>query len=242
MLIADQLHFNVSWPREVFLNVDLIATEECFCFTLCRVHCFLHFCCRMHHFHSAATATECRFNCYWPTELGTEIGDLFCVGAKFRSSGNDRGSAAQCSLTARHFVTHFIDCFWWWSDEGNTHCGDCASEVGVLTEEAVARVHAISTAVCDGLQDGLGVEIALCCSLSAKSKCLVGETHMEGIAVEFGIHSDSGDTHFSGSTDDTDSDFAAVGDKDFLQHRCQYCLDGHPQCELIRELAYFCRT
>jgi hypothetical protein len=55
--------------------------------------------------------------------------------------------------------------------------------------------------------------------LTTKGICLVGQTHMEGIAIKLGIHRNSGDSHLSGSSDDTDGDFASIGDKDFLQHR-----------------------
>jgi hypothetical protein len=42
---------------------------------------------------------------------------------------------------------------------------------------------------------------------------------VKGIAIELGIDRHGGDSHLSGSSDNSDSDFAAVGDKDFLQHK-----------------------
>jgi hypothetical protein len=55
--------------------------------------------------------------------------------------------------------------------------------------------------------------------LTAKCICLIGQTHVKGIAIELGIDRNGGNSHLSGSSDYSDSDFAAVGDKDFLQHR-----------------------
>jgi hypothetical protein len=55
--------------------------------------------------------------------------------------------------------------------------------------------------------------------LATKCIRLIGQTHVKGIAVELGIDRNGGDSHLSGSSDYSDSDFAAIGDKDFLQHR-----------------------
>jgi hypothetical protein len=55
--------------------------------------------------------------------------------------------------------------------------------------------------------------------LAAKGIRLIGKTHMKGVAIEFGIDRNSGNSHLSGSSDNTDGNFAAIGDKDFLQHR-----------------------
>ena len=35
VLVANELYFNVAWPGEVALNVNLIASKETLCFALC---------------------------------------------------------------------------------------------------------------------------------------------------------------------------------------------------------------
>ena len=35
VLVAYKLYFNVTWPREVTLNINFIATKETLCFALC---------------------------------------------------------------------------------------------------------------------------------------------------------------------------------------------------------------
>ena len=166
MLVADQLHFNVAWPGEVALNIDLIATKEVFCFALCGLHRLLHICFGLHDLHAASATTEGSLNGNRPTEISTEVFDFLCRGAELCGARNDGCTAAQCCFTARDFVAHFVDCFWWWSDELNTHRSDGACEVGVLAEEAIARVNAIGAAVLNGLQDGLGIEVTLSCGLA----------------------------------------------------------------------------
>ena len=80
-------------------------------------------------------------------------------------------------------------------------------------------MNGIGATVLDCLQNGLCIEVALGCSLATKGVRLIGQTHVQGVAVELGIDRHSGDSHLSGSSDNTDGDFAAIGDKDFLQHR-----------------------
>ena len=139
----------------------------------------------MHDFHTATAATECSLDGNWPTEFFSEVGDFFCTGAELGGARNNRCTAAQCSLTARDLVAHFDDGSRRWSDECNTHVGDCLCEVGVLAEEAITRVHSICATVGDGLQNCFGVQVALGGSLASEGKCLVGKTHVEGIAIEF---------------------------------------------------------
>ena len=184
MLVTNKLHFNVARPREVALYVNFIATKEVACLALCGVHGVLYFGCRLHDFHSASTATEGCLNCNWPTEVVSEISDLFCTRHEFRCAGNNGRSTAQCCFAARDLVAHFVNGFWWWTDECNTHRRNCASEVCVLAEESVSGVNTVCTAVSDGLQDGLSVEVALGCGLATKCVCLVGETHMQCISIE----------------------------------------------------------
>ena len=56
--------------------------------------------------------------------------------------------------------------------------GDGPGEVGVLREEAVARVDAVGAALLDGVQDGLGVQVALGSRLATEGVGLVGHPHV----------------------------------------------------------------
>ena len=71
--------------------------------------------------------------------------------------------------------------------------GDGAGEVGVLREEAVAGVHAVGAALGDGVEDGLGVEVALGRGLPAERVRLVGQPDVEGVPIELGVHGDGAD-------------------------------------------------
>jgi hypothetical protein len=80
-------------------------------------------------------------------------------------------------------------------------------------------VYGVRAAVLDGFQNRFGIEVALGCCLAAKGIRLISETHVKGIAIKLGVDRNGGNSHLSGSSDNTDGNFAAIGDKDFLQHR-----------------------
>ena len=96
--------------------------------------------------------------------------------------------------------------------------GDGPGEVGVLREEPVAGVQAVGTGPGGDVEDLLGVEVALCRGLTAERVRLVGQAHVEGIAVEVGVDRDGGDAELPASADDPDGDLAPVGDHDLAEH------------------------
>ena len=82
-------------------------------------------------------------------------------------------------------------------------------------------MHTIGTAVVDRLEDGLGVQVALCCGLSAEGVGLVGEAHVQRVAIELAVHRDRLDAEIASRANDPDGDLPAVGDQDLGEHECQ---------------------
>ena len=94
-----------------------------------------------------------------------------------------------------------------------------AGEVGVLGEEAVARVHAVGARRAHRVEDRLGVEVALGRGLAAERVRLVGVAHVLGVAVELGVHGDGRDAELAARPHDADRDLASVRDQD-LREQC----------------------
>ena len=137
---------------------------------------------------------------------------------KLRGARHDGCATAQSGFARRNFVAHFYDCRRWWPDEGDTHVGDGLGKVGILGEKSVARVHGVGPALANHVQYGVSIEVALRSSFAAQGIGLVGQAHMQGVAVELGIDRNCGDAHFASRANDTDGDLTPIGNQDFLGH------------------------
>ena len=115
-------------------------------------------------------------------------------------------------------VAHDLDGLGRRSDEGHAALGDGAGEVGVLGEEAVAGVDPVGPALLDGVEDGLGVEVALGRRLAAERVGLVGHADVQGVAVEVGVDGHRADAQLATRPDHPDGDLAAVCNQDLLEH------------------------
>ena len=166
-----------------------------------------------------AAAAERGLDGHRPAELLTEGDDLGVGRQELDGAGNARHAGVLRRDATRHLVAHHVDGLGRGTDEHDAAVGDGAGEVGVLGEEAVAGVHAVGTAPLDHIEDGLGVEVALGGCLATQRIRLVGQPDVEGVAVELGVDRHGGDPELLAGTDDTDSDFAPVGDEDLLEHR-----------------------
>ena len=148
-------------PGEIFLHINLIATEERFGFTLSTVHRLLHGFGIVHNFHAATTATECSLDGNWVTGRCRELCDLLCSCDELCGARNDRATTAQRGASTRNLVSHFTNGITRRSDEGHTHVGDRIGEVGVLAEESVTRMNSVSATFANGIKNGFGVEVTL---------------------------------------------------------------------------------
>ena len=119
-------------------------------------------------------------------------------------------------------VAHDLDGLGRGPDEGHAPLGDGPGEVGVLGEEAVAGVDGVGPALLDGLEDRLGVEVALGRRLAPQGVGLVGQPDVERVPVELGVDGHGGHAHLPAGPDDPDGDLSPVGDENLLQHAAPF--------------------
>ncbi len=79
-------------------------------------------------------------------------------------------------------------------------------------------MHAVGAAALDGIEDLVGLQVAVGGGLTTQGVGLVGDADVQGVAVEIAVHGHGGDAHLLARTDDTDSDFATVGDENLCEH------------------------
>ena len=65
---------------------------------------------------------------------------------------------------------------------------------------------------------GIVVEVALGKTRAADAIRLVGKLHVQRVRIGRGIDGDGFDAHIAARANNTDRDFAAVGDEHFVEH------------------------
>ena len=116
-----------------------------------------------------------------------EVDHLVGRGQDSVRPGTPDTPAASAAMAGADLVAHHLDGLGGRADEGHPPVGDGPGEVGVLREEPVAGVDGVGAAALDGVQDGLGVQVALGGGLPAEGVGLVGQAHVQSIAVELGV-------------------------------------------------------
>ena len=128
----------------------------------------------MHDLHAAPAAAVGGLDGDGPADLVAELDDFFRVLQGLTSSGHAFDAGLRGGEATRDLVAHDLDGFGRGTDEGDAARRDRARELGVLREEAVARVHGVGAGACDDVKDRLGVEVALGGALAAERVGLVG--------------------------------------------------------------------
>ena len=119
----------------------------------------------------------------------------------------------------RDLVAHQPDVLGRRADEDDAVLLDDLGEVGVLRQEAVARMDGVGAGDLAGRQQGRDVEVALRRRRRADAHALVGEAHVHRVGVGGRVHRDGGDAQLPAGAQDAQRDLAAVGDQDLLEHR-----------------------
>ncbi len=104
-------------------------------------------------------------------------------------------------------------------DEDESRGVDRLGELGVLGQEAVARVDRVGAGDLGGGDDAGHHQVALTRRAGPDADVVVGEADVQRVAVGGGVHRHRLDAEFLAGTDDAKGDLAAVRDQDFLDHQ-----------------------
>ena len=130
----------------------------------------------------------------------------------------DRRERGYASLDHQRFgcelVTHGCNRMRGRTNPRHASVYDCRSEVCVLSQEAVARVHCVGTGGLSSGKDLGDVEIRLCWRASPKGDRLMCFAHKWSVGIAVGENRDGLDTHVMGTTEDSSSDFTPVSDQE----------------------------
>ena len=97
--------------------------------------------------------------------------------------------------------------------------GALTGEVNVFRQEAVAGMDGFGASLRDCGEDGFKGEIALGGGRRADEDGFVGFKDVERVGVGFGVDGDGGDAHAAEGALDASGYSAAIGDKNFFEHK-----------------------
>ena len=143
------------------------------------------------------------------------------VGDRAVGAGHDRNAEALGGALGLDLVAHDADMVAGRADEGDVVGGEDVGELGVLRQEAVARMHGVGAGDLAGGDDLVDVEIAVARRRRADADAFVGEPHMHGVGVGGRMHDHGLDAELLAGAQHPKGDLAAIGDEDFLEHRAR---------------------
>ena len=216
--VGEHLDLDVARVGEVSLHVDLVAAEVRECFALGGLDRGLHGVGILNHLHAAATTAIGGLDRHRVSVLVAEVENLLRVGDQFGRSGDAEHPYLLGCFSCRDLVAHDFDRGRWRTDERHADIGDRTSEVSVLGEESVAGMYRLGAALANDVQHGVGVEIRLGGRLASQGIGLIGESDVQRITVEFGVDGDRPHPEFLASPNNSNGDFAPVGDQNAGEH------------------------
>ena len=107
-------------------------------------------------------------------------------------------------------------------DERRARRRDRLGEIGVLRQEAVARVNRVRARLLDRVDNLVGAQVALARRRRPDRDRLVGEPHVHRGGVRVRVHRDGAQIELAAGADHPAGDLAAVGDQDL-----GYSASGH---------------
>ena len=114
--------------------------------------------------------------------------------------------------------THRVDGAGGRADEDQPRVGAGLGEVFVLTQKPVAGVNGLRASLLGSIDDALPLQVTVFGRAAAHVHRLVARHHVLGVRVGVGIHRHGLDAHAARGACHAASDFATVGDQDFLEH------------------------
>ncbi|MCY1524665.1 hypothetical protein D9M68_596090 [compost metagenome] len=129
-----------------------------------------------------------------------------------RHAGFDHG------VLGADLVAHQADGVGTRADEHEAALLDAIGEIGVLGQEAVARVDGLGIRDFGSRNDGRHVQVAFTRRRGPDAHGFIGQAHVLGFAVSLGVHDHGLDAQLAASALNAQGDFAPIGDQDFFEH------------------------
>ena len=216
--VAHDLDLNVPRARQILLDVDFVGVEGGECFLLGERERLSELIGIIGDTHPLAAAAGRRLDddreADLPRDLLAFLGRRHGPGrARYR-----RHTLLFRELARRRLVAHLADLVRRRSDERDVGGADLLGELGVLGEEAVARMDGVGPGDFGGGDEARDVEVTVAARGAADADVVVGEADVQRLPVRFRIHRHGLDAQLLARADHPQGNLPAVGDQHFLEH------------------------
>ena len=217
LLIGHNLHLDVVRRRDKLLHVALAVAKNGLALgtrldkRLCRIFHALDLA------NAAAATAGTRLNKHGAADalgLGRRLLGTFEQIATRHDGHARRSSRSTCGVLVAHAVDHLGRR----TDKRQAILVAVSHEARLLGEKAIAGMNCLSSRLYGTGEHGIVVEVALGKTRAADAIRLVGKLHVQRVRIDRGINGDGLDAHIAARADNTDRDFAAVGDEHFVEH------------------------
>jgi hypothetical protein len=163
---------------------------------------------------AASAAAEGRLDRDRKAVLGRERMDLRGALHRLGCPGDERCTRAMGDVPCAHLVAERLDRCGRRSDPHETGLDDGPREVCVLGEKAVARVDGVGPRPPRDVEQLADVEVRLLRPGARERERLVGDAHVQRLAIGVCVDRDGADPGVTARAGDADCDLAAVRDED----------------------------
>ena len=216
--VAQHLDFDVARFEHVFFDKDAVVVESILGFIDAGGKALEGFLVVEGDAQTLAAAAGRGLDHHRITDALGDLDRLGRTGNRRVIAGNGIDLGFERQLLGLDLVAHLADRVVLRADELDAFFFQATRELGVLGQEAVARMDGLGAGLLAGGDDLVHDQVGLFRGGRADADGFVGQVDVQGVLVGLGIDGNGLDAHLAGGLDDAASDFAAVGDQNFSKH------------------------
>jgi hypothetical protein len=218
VLVADDLEFDVPWPGEILLDVHVAVAERRQRLGPRKLEGPREIVRVSGDAHALAAAAGRGLDDHGKADLLGEDERFVNVVDGTGRARNDRHADGGHGFPRRRLVTHHADLIGRGSDEGDLRRRADIGEFRVLGQESVAGMDRVGAGDLGRGDQARNVEVRFARRRGPDADVVVGEAHVQRLAIGLGVDSDRLDAQLAARADDAQRDFSAIGDENFVEH------------------------
>ena len=218
VLVAEDLEFNVTRAREILLDVHLAVAERRQRLRTRELERAREIVLVLRDAHPLPATAGRRLDDDREADLARETDRFLRILHRSRRSRDDRHADVGHCLTSGGLVAHDPNLLGRRTDEGDVRRRARLGELRVLGEKPIAGMDRVRPGDLGGCDQAGNAEIRFPRRRGPDADVVVGESHVQRLAVGFRIDGDRLNAELAARANDAQRDLPAIRDQDFLEH------------------------